>query len=131
MTRRAVPPRTDRKERVADGQAVAVAGNSDFTDLVDPSRNLLAFGIAFVEIVVSRAKNDLGDPGQKRQIFLHHHDLGAKIDRRSDIERVTGEDHEVELRRCTQQPVELRQRVMQIGNDEAAHLVNQSECSGK
>ena len=34
---RSVPPRTDREKRVADGQAVAVAGNAEFADLADPS----------------------------------------------------------------------------------------------
>ena len=60
-------------------------------------------------------------PDKQREIFLHHHDLGAEIDDRADVERIAGKDHEIELRRGREQPVELRQRIMQIGDDEAAH----------
>ena len=37
---------------------------------------------------------------QQRQVFLHDHDLGAKIDHRADVERIAGKDHEIELRRA-------------------------------
>src|SRR6476660_7555227 len=57
---RSIPPRTDREERVADGQAVAVAGHAEFADLADPSRDLFALGTAFVEVMISRAQNDPG-----------------------------------------------------------------------
>jgi hypothetical protein len=60
--------------------------------------------------------------GKQRQIFLHDNDLGAEIHRRSDVERISGEDHEIELRCCAEQPVKLRQRVMQVGHDQAAHI---------
>src|SRR3954454_20049541 len=40
---RPVPPRTRRKECIADLQAVAVAGDAEVAHLTDPARNLLAF----------------------------------------------------------------------------------------
>ena len=48
-------------------------------------------------------------PDSSVEIFLHHDDLGAEIDDRADVERIAGEDHEIELRCGAQQPVELRQ----------------------
>jgi energy-coupling factor transporter ATP-binding protein EcfA2 len=36
-------------------------------------------------------------------------DLGAEIDERADVERIAGENHEIELRCGGEQPVELRQ----------------------
>ena len=57
----------------------------------------------------------------QREVLLHHHDLGAEIHHRSDVQRIAGEDHKVELRRRADQPVELRQRVVQVGHDQAAH----------
>jgi hypothetical protein len=103
-------------------QAVAVAGDAEVADLADPSRYLLALGAAFVEVMISGAKNNPGDARQQRQIFPHDHDLGAEIHQRSNVERISGEDNEVELRCCAEQPVELRQRIVQICNDEAAHI---------
>src|SRR5712671_6921971 len=102
---RPVPPRTDREKRVADGQAVAVAGNPELADLADPARDFFALRAPFVEVVIAGAEDDLGDPGQKREILLYHHDLGTEIHERADVERIAGKDHKVELRRSREQPV--------------------------
>ena len=109
LDQRPVPPRTDRKARVADGDAVAVAGDAEFADLADPARNLFAFRAALVEVVIARAEDHLRDAGQQREIFLYHHDLGAEINEGADVERIAGEDHEVEFGCRRQQPIELRQ----------------------
>jgi hypothetical protein len=77
---RSVPPRTNRKQRVADGQIVAIAGDAEFPDVADPARNLLAFGTSFVEVMISGAEDDAGDAGQQREVFFHHQDLGAEVD---------------------------------------------------
>src|SRR5713226_4080866 len=71
-----VPPRAHRKKRVADGQAVAVAGNPELADLADPARDLFALRTSFVEIVITGAEDHFGDAGEQREIFFHHHDLG-------------------------------------------------------
>src|SRR6266478_8243268 len=99
LHKRSIPPRTDREKRIADGQAVAVAGNAEFADLADPSRDLFALRAAFVEVMISRAQNHPGDARQQRQILPHHDDLGTEIDERSDVERISGEDNQVEMRR--------------------------------
>jgi len=109
LDQRSIPPGTDRKKGVADGQAVAVAGDAEFANVADPAGDLLAFRIAFVEIVISGAKNHPGEAGEKRQVFLHDDNLGAEIDRGSDVEGVAGKDHKIELRRRAEQPVKLRQ----------------------
>ena len=44
-----------------------------------------------------------------------------KSTRRADVQRVTGEDDDIEFVRGGEQPIKLRQRIMQIGNDKAAH----------
>src|SRR4051812_23446782 len=92
LDQRSVPPRTDRKEGVADNQAVAVASDPELADVADPAGDLFTLRAALVEIVIAGAQDHLGDAGQKLQIFLHHYDLGAEIDMRSDVERVAGED---------------------------------------
>ena len=81
----------------------------------------LASAIALIEIVIARAQNDTGETGEPREVFFHHHDLGAEIDRRADIERIAGKDHDVELGCSAEQPVKLRQRVVQVCNDQTAH----------
>ena len=128
LHKRSIPPRTDREKSVADGQTVAVAGNAELADLADPSRDLFALGAAFVEVMISRAKDHFGNAGQQRQILPHHHNLSPEIDHRSNVERISGEDDEVEMWRRTEQPIELRQRIMQIGNDKTAHDQINPEC---
>ena len=49
------------KQRVADGEAVAVAGDAELAHLADPARDLLAFRVALVEVVIARAQDDAGD----------------------------------------------------------------------
>ena len=56
-----IPPWTDREERIADGQAVAVAGDAELANLADPARDFLALGVALFEIVIARAKDHAGD----------------------------------------------------------------------
>src|SRR6187200_58296 len=56
-----VPPRAYREERVADGQAVAVAGDAEFADLADPARDFFALGAMVVEVMIARAKDHAGD----------------------------------------------------------------------
>ena len=90
-------------------EAVAVAGDAEFADFADPAGDLFALRAAFVEIVIARAEDDARHARQQRQVFLHDQDLGAEIDHRSDVERVAGENDEVEFRRSREQPVELRQ----------------------
>src|SRR6476659_5439000 len=83
---RPVPPRAHREQRVADGEVVAVAGNTELADLRDPARDLLALRVALVEVVIAGAENDAGLGGEQRKVLLHHHDLGTKIHRRADVE---------------------------------------------
>ena len=90
-------------------EAVAVAGDAEFANLADPARDFFALGTALVEVVIAGAQDHPGDAGQQLQIFFHDDDLGAEIDRRPDVQRIAGEDHEVEIRRGAEQPVELRQ----------------------
>ncbi len=55
LDQRSVPPRADREQRVADRQAIAVAGDAEVADFSDPARDLLAFRIAFVQVMISGA----------------------------------------------------------------------------
>src|SRR6476659_10212537 len=105
LDQRSVPPRTHREERVRYREAVAVAGNAEFAHFADPARDLFALRAAVVEVVIARAEDDAGYSGQQRQVFFHHQDLGTEIDHRSDVERVAGENDDVELRRSREQPV--------------------------
>jgi hypothetical protein len=61
------------------------------------------------------------------EVFLHDHDLRTEVDDRAEIERIAGEHDQIELVRHRHQPVELRQRVVEIGDDQAAHGMKISE----
>ena len=121
LDQRSIPPRADREQGVADGQAVAVAGDAEFANVADPARDLLAFRTAFVEIVIAGAEDYLGDAGQQRKIFFDDQYLGAEVDIGSDVERIAGEDDEIEIRGRAEQPVKLRKLIVQICDDEAAN----------
>jgi hypothetical protein len=58
---------------------------------------------------LSPAQDDAGALRQQRQILFHDDDLGAEIDHRADVQRVTGEDDEIECLRGGEQPIKLRQ----------------------
>ena len=107
-----VPPRAYRKQRVADGQAVAVAGDPKLPDLVDPARDLFAVRTALIQIVVAGTESDARQARQPREVFLHDQNLGTEIDRRADVERISGEDDKIEMGRRAEQPVKLRQRIV-------------------
>src|SRR5947208_11661024 len=85
LDQRSVPPRTHREADVADGEAVAVAGDAKFADVADPARDLFAFRAAFVEIVIARTENDTRHARQQRQVFFHDQNLRAEIDERSNV----------------------------------------------
>src|ERR1700754_615019 len=67
LRQRSVPPGTDGKERIADREIVAVAGNAERADVVDPARDLLTFGVALIEVVIAGAENDAGHAGETRK----------------------------------------------------------------
>src|SRR5215211_9241831 len=52
LDQRPVPPRADREQRVADGQALAVAGNAELADHADPARDFFALRAALVEVMI-------------------------------------------------------------------------------
>lgn len=65
-------------QRVTHRKTVTVAGNAELAQPADPARDLLALGIAFVEVVICGAENDAGDARPPREVAFHH-DLGAEI----------------------------------------------------
>jgi hypothetical protein len=86
---------------VAHRKTVTVAGNAELAQPADPARDLLALGIAFVEVVICGAENDAGDARQPRELAFHR-DLGAGKSRRTQrrvhrLEFGGGTEHEVEL----------------------------------
>jgi hypothetical protein len=86
---------------VAHRKTVTVAGNAELAQPADPARDLLALGIAFVEVVICGAENDAGDARQPRELAFHRN-LGAGKSRRTQrrvhrLEFGGGTEHEVEL----------------------------------
>jgi hypothetical protein len=55
------------------------------------------------------------------KVLFDDNTLGPSIDRRTQIEMVPGHDHDVEIARHIEDPVELRQRVMQVGYQKQSH----------
>ena len=78
----------------------------------------LAELVARVEVVVARARDDGRLRRDAREVLEHDRDLRVGLDDRRDVEVVAGDDDEVVVARDRHDPVELLQRVVQIGDDE-------------
>ena len=77
--------------------------------------------VARVEIVIARARDDRGLGGKPGEVLEHHGDLRVGLDDRRDVEEVAGDDDEVEVGGDGRDPVELLQRVVQIGHQQDLH----------
>jgi hypothetical protein len=55
------------------------------------------------------------------QVLEHHRDLRGRVDRRRHVEMVAGRDDDVEVARDVEHPVELPQRVVEVGDEQQAH----------
>ena len=55
------------------------------------------------------------------EVLEHHRDLRVGLDDRRDVEVVAGQDDEVVVGRDRRDPVELLQRVVQVGDQQDAH----------
>ena len=71
--------------------------------------------------MVAGAEHELGLRPEAAEIFVDDDALGAAVHQGGDIEVVAGHDDHVEAVGHIQHPVELRQRIVQIGNQEEAH----------
>ena len=71
--------------------------------------------------MVAGAHDDSTRRLQQGDVVEDHSDLGVERDSGTDVELVACEHHDVELRRGVDDPVELTQRVVEIGDEEYAH----------
>ena len=88
---------------------------------LQPARDLLAGRVLGIEVVIARADQEPRLGGEPAEIFLDHHALGAAVDDGGDVEMVAGHDHHVEIAGDVEHPVELRQRIMEVGYQEQSH----------
>jgi hypothetical protein len=71
--------------------------------------------------VISRADNNLRSDPEPLEVLEDHNDLRAQIHARVGIEQVARDDDYVIAGRRLQQPVELGQRVVDVGDDQDLH----------
>ena len=83
-----------------------------------PSRHLLTGLVLGVEVVIAGTDQHPGFRPQAAEIFSHDHALDAAIDDRGEIEVVAGQYDHVEVVSLTEDPVELGQRIMEVGYQE-------------
>ena len=115
-----VPPGATGDRRVIESERLPVRENAVVQRVAEPTSDFLAVAVG-VEIVIAGADHELGLGTQPAEIFLHHDALRASVDERADVEMVAGHHHKIVLARPLDHPVELRQRVVQIGDKQDSH----------
>ena len=73
--------------------------------------------------MVARADGVVSDGLQQPEVLEDHCALRIERESGRDVEVVTGEDDEIEVRGDVHHPVELRQVVVAIGDEKDAHEV--------
>ncbi len=118
---RAIPPRTDCEERVADCEAFAVSRDSNVVGFTDPARNLLARRVAFIQVVVARTQDHARCLRQECQILAHHNNLRVKstIDPMSNASPAMITTSKWGAAPSNQS--NWGRGIMQVGNHETAH----------
>jgi hypothetical protein len=118
---RPVPPRTDRDRDVVDLEVVAVGDDALHAPAPEPRRDLLAVPVGGIQVVVARARDDARPLRRASQVLRYDDDLRLERDERRDVERVARDDDEIEALGDGLHPIELLERVVKVGDEEAAH----------
>ena len=71
--------------------------------------------------MIAGADHEPGLGAEAVEIFAHHDALRAPIDQRGEVEVIARHHHHVEVSSNIEDPIELRQRIMQVGYQEEAH----------
>ena len=107
---RAVPPRTDGDQGVAEQTAnrrrSAPRPSAPPRARAQPARP----GVRAGEVVVARAHGHVAGRVQQREILQDDDGLRVERNRRADVEVIAGQHHEIERRRAPDDPVELGSR---------------------
>ena len=89
----------------------------------EPLGDLLASLVGRIEIMVAGADHEPRDLAQPAEIFPHHHALRSPVDQRAELEMVSGQHHDIKIGSALQHPIELWERIVQIGSRKQAHWV--------
>ena len=88
---------------------------------MQPAGDGFVRGVAAVAIVIAGTDEEFRLLSEQPEVFFDDRDLHIRIERGAEIEQVTADGGHVEPSRLIEQPVELFQRVMQVGDKKQAH----------
>ena len=117
----ALPPGKAGEQRPADGDGLAVAHHARDPQPGQPAGDPLASRPFDVEIVIAGADEDPRHLGEPAQILGDHDDLRVLRHDAGDLQQIAGDHHGVVIRRNRQDPVELLQRIVQVGDQQKVH----------
>ena len=118
---RPVPPRTDGHERARQFQAVAVNEQSFRPRFLNPSRHGLIRRAAGIAVVIARTDQQPRFLPDATQILFHHDNLHIEIQAGTQVQQVAADDDGIVVRRIGDQPVELLERIMEVGDEQHLH----------
>ena len=81
-----------------------------------PPSEPLAGGVPGVRVVITRCDEQTRLPPQPFEVFLDDNDLNIGVQSSSDIEQISANRRNVVRTRVRQQPVELLQAIVKVGN---------------
>ena len=85
-----------------------------------PFRGALAVALVY-QIVIPRTHDHRCAAADIRKTLLHYGSLHVGLNVRSELHEITGDDHQIVCGGVADQPVELAQVIVQIGDDEDLH----------
>ncbi len=128
---RTVPPGAEGEIGVVDADGFPIGRNAKALERRQPAGLALAIGAEHIQIVIARADQEPGLLPDTPQIGEDDDDLRAGIDAGGNIEQVPRDDHEVVVGGDLHHPVELRQRIMQVCDQEDLHPHTSPEPSSR
>ena len=110
----AVPPRTHGEPHTVDVDGATVDDQTIGSEFAQPGRGLLAGLAGSVEVVITRRGEHQRVLGETLQVLGDDHDLHLQRRCTDDLEQVTGQHDHVDVSCLLDQPVELREAVVQV-----------------
>src|SRR5262245_55275782 len=118
---RPVPPRAHGEQCVLEREGLAIADDPRSLGAPEPLCDPLAGLVPGIEVVIAGTDKEQRFAAEPREVFPDDDALCPPVDHRTQVEMIPGHDHDIKVPRRVEDPVELRQRIMQVGYEKQSH----------
>ena len=120
---RPIPPGADRETHIIKVDAVAIDMKSLDVQPAKPTGALLAMITRSIKIVVTGRGQHDGLRRKPLEILRDDNDLDLQRHRINNMQMIARQHHYVELSRTTDEPIELRKSIVDIGGTQQPHHI--------